>query len=153
MKHAQIQKRLALLALGLLSEAQAREAAAHAEGCPACRDELARLRAADQALASAETDTVAVDLTERVLRRLTTRPAPTPLWKAWVPLAAGAAVLAAVLLVPWSRGPEPLSTSEVMQAYSEDFTALSLWGTTATAETEEPTWGFPTELAAWINSN
>lgn len=153
MKCAKIREQLAWLVLGLLSEAETRKAEVHAAACPACREELARLQSAHRALASAETKPAPVDLTERVLRRLAGRSAPSPRFLGWMPLAAGAALLAAILVAPWMRGPEPLSASEVIQAYNEDFSALSLSGTAAATEAVEPTWGFPTELAAWINSN
>ncbi len=152
MKCAQVQKRLSALVLGLLPAAEAREVAAHGEECEACREELARMRAAARALASARPEVPAVDLTERVLRRIT-RPAPAPRWNVWVPLAAGAALAAAILAAPWVSKPEPFSTPEMLQAYNEDAIALSLWGTAATTETEDPTWGLPTELAAWINTD
>lgn len=153
MKCAKIREQMALLVLGLLSQAETRRIEEHAAACPACQAEMARLQCAHLALASAADQTPAVELTDRVLRRIASRPASRPWFAGWMPLAAGTALLAAVLIAPWARGPEPLSTSEVIQAYNEDYNALSPYGTAATVETVEPTWGFPTELAAWINSN
>ncbi|MEW6517103.1 MAG: zf-HC2 domain-containing protein [candidate division FCPU426 bacterium] len=151
MKCESARKRLAGMSLGVLSGPEQRQVQAHVADCAACRGELERMRTAERALSSALEDERPVDLTTRVLARLDRPASPARLgW--WLPVAAGAAVLAAVLVVPWTRGPEPLSTSEVMQAYGEDLNALSLWGTATTSESEEPTWGIPTELAQWINN-
>ena len=122
--HGRWARRTSLLALGALDEREAREALAHAEGCPACAADLAGLRQALELsrldpLRQAEPPLGVPALLARVNARLDEDAAPRPLFAraAWlVPAGVLAAGLAAFLLYrpvsgPPATPPAPLAAS------------------------------------------
>ncbi len=95
-----VKRHLPLLLYGDLEAAPRAQVEAHLSACASCRDEHAALAATRQALASAATPAVEVDVT-RILQRAGGAAATTA--KRWrrlaIGLSAAAAVLVAVLLV------------------------------------------------------
>jgi anti-sigma factor RsiW len=108
---------------GTLSTHRGDELDAHLKVCAACRRTASRLKLSVRDLQNAFATLEPPDLTASVLRRVQ-RPEPV-LWGRLAPAFAGGA-LALCLALAFFLGSRPgLSDQELIQAYSEDLTAVS----------------------------
>ncbi|PYQ11880.1 MAG: hypothetical protein DMF80_20325 [Acidobacteria bacterium] len=126
--HGRWRQRTSLLAMGALSGHEADDAQAHVSRCPACADELARLRrlrelAALDPLRRAEPPLGVSALLARVNARLDAEPARRPRLTGriggWLPAGALAASLLAALLLrpvspPAASSPAPSAAAQVV---------------------------------------
>ncbi len=145
---------LARYALGLLSDRQAERARSHLARCGDCAAALAKLEKSARRLQREWEAAPPPGLPERVLAKAgDLRPPASPVLR-WLPAAAAAAVLAAVLAWPLLfRNSPHMTTQEVVNSYSEDMESLGLVGNEANRSPElfdYGIFGIPEEVSRFM---
>lgn len=108
-----------------LPAARAAELEMHLADCAECRKRAERMQRSAAALRDTFAGENSPDLKAAVLARIRPPAHPRLLWW-WGPAVAGVAVAAMLAVAPWLLQPRTaMSDQEVLQAYSEDISALN----------------------------